>query len=46
MIAIIYDRNTESTYVSPIFAIRNGWDFIAFNADRTAVKLLKNWQSA
>ena len=44
MIAIIYDRNTESTYVSPIFAIKNEWEFIVFNAERTAVKLLKNWQ--
>ncbi len=41
MIAIIYDHKTESTYVSPVFAIKDGAEVIAFNADRTAVRRIK-----
>ncbi len=44
MVAIIYDYKTESTYVSPIFAIKDGAEVIAFNADRTAVRRIKIWQ--
>lgn len=43
MIAIIYDYKSESTYVSPIFAIKDGVEVIAFTADRTAVRRIKVW---
>ena len=43
MIAIIYDYKTESTYTSPVFAIKDGAEVIAFNAERTAVRRIKLW---
>ena len=42
MIAIIYDAKTQSTYVSPIFAIKR-YEAIAFNADRSGIKKIKRW---
>lgn len=43
MIAVIYDYKTESTYTSPVFAIKDGAEVIAFNAERTAVRRIKVW---
>lgn len=43
MIALIYDYKTESTYASPIFAIKDRAEVIAFTADRTAVRRIKVW---
>lgn len=44
MTAIIYDINTQSTYVSPIFAIRtNHSEVIALTPDRSGVKRIKMW---
>ncbi len=45
MVAIIYDYKTESTYTSLIFAIKDGAEVIAFNADRTAVRRIKIWHA-
>lgn len=42
MTAIIYDFNTQSTYVSPIFAIKRN-EVIAFNADRSGIKRVNRW---